>query len=257
MQHERRLMDSENMHFLSDKERFPVNHLPMSAVIMAGGFGARLRPLTDNLPKPLLPIGERPIMELTVEQLRDAGIRRLYVTTHYLPEKIMDHFGDGRSFGIKITYVREDNPLGTAGALGLIEKTDQSLLLINGDIITKLDFRAMWAFHRVNKAALTVAVRQHELQVPYGVMESEGIYLRQVREKPRFSFLVNAGIYLLEPVALGYIPAGERFDMTDLMQSMLHNRQMIANFPIPGYWLDVGRHADYKQAQKDFQDGKF
>jgi NDP-sugar pyrophosphorylase family protein len=232
-------------------------HLPLSAVIMAGGFGSRLRPLTKNLPKPLLPIGERPIMELMIERLRDAGIKRFYVTTHYLPEKIIEHFGDGRSFGIEITYVSEKIPLGTAGALGLIEKPNQPLLVINGDILTTLDFQAMWFFHRTHQAALTVAVRQYEYQVPYGVMESKGPYLYQLSEKPRLNFLVNAGIYLLEPIVRRYIPTEGCFDMTDLMQSLLDNGHSIVNFPIIEYWLDIGQHADYQQAQKDFQDGQF
>ena len=249
--------DGRVVNLLSRDDWLEQDHLPLSAVIMAGGFGTRLRPLTNNLPKPLLPIGGRPIMELIVEQLRDAGIRRFYVTTHYLPEKIMNHFGDGRSFGIDITYVSEETPLGTAGALGLIENPNRPLLVINGDILTKLDFRAMWSFHRANKAALTVAVRQYEYQVPYGVMESEGPYLRQLSEKPRLNFLVNAGIYLLNTVVRSHIPTGQRFDMTDLMQSLLDDGRPVANFPIIEYWLDIGQHADYQQAQKDFQTGKF
>ncbi|HIE02604.1 MAG TPA: CBS domain-containing protein [Thiotrichaceae bacterium] len=253
------LLDGEGrvVNLLSRKNWFEKDHLPLSAVIMAGGFGSRLRPLTKNLPKPLLPIGERPIMELIIERLRDAGIKRFYVTTHYLPKKIMAHFGDGRSFGIEITYISEKIPLGTAGALGLIEKPDLPLLVINGDILTTLDFRSMWSFHRAHQAALTVAVRQYEYQVPYGVIESEGPYLSQLSEKPRLNFLVNAGIYLLEPTVLRYIPTEWCFDMTDLMQSLLNNAHPVANFPIVEYWLDIGQHADYQQAQKDFQDGKF
>ncbi len=241
------------VNLLSRDDWLEEDHLPLSAVIMAGGFGTRLRPLTNNLPKPLLPIGGRPIMELIVEQLRDAGIRQFDVTTHYLPEKIMAHFGDGRSFGIEITYVSEETPLGTAGALGLIENPNRPLLVINGDILTTLDFRAMWSFHRANKAALTVAVRQYEYQVPYGVMESEGAYLHQLSEKPRLNFLVNAGIYLLEPAVRPHIPTGQRFNMTDLMQSLLDDGRPVANFPIIEYWLDIGQHADYQQAQKDFK----
>ena len=245
--------DGRVVNLLSRDDWLEQDHLPLSAVIMAGGFGTRLRPLTNNLPKPLLPIGGRPIMELIVEQLRDAGIRQFIVTTHYLPEKIMKHFGDGRSFGIDITYISEDTPLGTAGALGLIEHPNRPLLVINGDILTKLDFRAMWSFHCAYKAALTVAVRQYEYQVPYGVMESEGPYLRGLSEKPRLNFLVNAGIYLLQPAVLRHIPVGQRFDMTDLIKLLLHSGQPVVNFPIIESWLDIGQHADYRQAQKDFQ----
>jgi NDP-sugar pyrophosphorylase family protein len=129
--------------------------------------------------------------------------------------------------------------------------------VINGDILTKLDFRAMWSFHRAYQAALTVAVRQYEYQVPYGVMESEGPYLRRLSEKPRFNFLVNAGIYLLEPAVLCHVPDGQRFDMTDLMQKLLYNGKSVVNFPMIEYWRDIGQHADYQQAQKDFQNGDF
>lgn len=253
------LVDGEGrlVNLLSHEDWLEEDILPLSAVIMAGGFGTRLRPLTNNLPKPLLPIGGRPIMELIVEQLREAGIRQFYVTTHYLPEKIMNHFGDGRSFGVDMTYIAENTPLGTAGALGLIEEPTRPLLVINGDILTKLDFRAMWSFHRAHQAALTVAVRQYEYQVPYGVMESEGPYLRQLSEKPRLNFLVNAGIYLLEPAVLRHIPVGRRFDMTDLMNSLLDHDRVVVNFPMIEYWLDIGQHADYQKAQQDFQVGNF
>ena len=233
------------------------NNLPLSAVIMAGGFGNRLSPLTDNMPKPLLPVGERPIMELIIGQLRDAGIQNFYVTTHYLSEQIVDHFGDGRTFGVDITYVPEDIPLGTGGALGLLEEQNRPLLVMNGDILTKLDFKAMWSFHRAHQAALTVAVRQYEYQVPYGVMESDGPYLHGLNEKPSYNFLVNAGIYLLEPNILQHIPTGQRFDMTDLMDTLLDHQLSVATFPMIEYWLDIGQRADYEQAQKDMRDGKF
>ena len=231
--------------------------LPLTAVIMAGGFGSRLRPLTDNMPKPLLPLGDRPIMELIIGQLRDAGIQNFYVTTHYLSEQIVDHFGDGRAFGVDITYVPEDTPLGTGGALGLLEEQNRPLLVMNGDILTKLDFKAMWSFHRAHRAALTVAVRQYEYQVPYGVMESDGPYLRGLNEKPSYNFLVNAGIYLLEPSILHHIPTGQRFDMTDLMDTLLDNQLSVATFPMIEYWLDIGQCADYEQAQEDMRAGKF
>lgn len=249
------LVDEEDrvVNLISRDDRISSDELPLSAVIMAGGFGSRLRPLTNDLPKPLLPIGDRPIMELIIEQLRDVGIKQFYVTLHYLPEKIINHFGNGSSFGIDITYVSEDTPLGTAGALGLLENPDWPLLVINGDILTKLDFQGMWFFHRAYKAALTVAVRQYEYQVPYGVMESEGPYLKQLSEKPRLNFLINAGIYMLEPSVLPYIPVGRRFDMTDLIQALLDSSLRVANFPMIEYWLDIGKYDDYKQAQKYFQ----
>ncbi|MCI0730288.1 MAG: nucleotidyltransferase family protein [Chloroflexi bacterium] len=237
-------------------ELIPKQHLPMQAVIMAGGFGTRLHPLTLELPKPLLPVGDRPLMELIVNRLQEAGIHQVNITTHYLGEKIKAHFGNGHSFGVEITYVSEEQPLGTAGALGLMEAPTEPLLVINGDILTRVDFQAMLAFHRRHKADLTVAVRQYELQVPYGVMESDGPYVRRVHEKPHLTFLVNAGIYLLEPAAHHYIPCGQRFDMTDLIERLLEENRPIANFPILEYWLDIGQYADYQQAQEDVKNGR-
>lgn len=227
--------------------------LPVQAVLMAGGKGTRLRPLTENLPKPMLPVGDRPLMELVVEQLRAAGIKQINVTTHYLPEKIEQHFGDGKAFGVDIRYVPEDQPLGTAGGVGLIETPDMPLLVMNGDLLTDVDFRAMLDFHREQEAWLTVAVRQYEFTVPYGVIESEDGFVKGVTEKPALRFFVNAGIYLLEPSAHRLIPTGERMDMPDLIQKLLDSGHPVASFPIREYWLDIGQHADYQRAQEDFQ----
>lgn len=226
--------------------------LGVEAVLMAGGKGTRLRPLTENMPKPMLPVGDRPLMELVVEQLRAAGITNINVTTHYLPEKIESHFGDGSAFGVNIRYVPEDQPLGTAGGVGLIETPETPLLVMNGDLLTDLDFRAMLDFHREQKAWLTVAVRQYALTVPYGVVESEGGFVKGVTEKPSLNFFVNAGIYLLEPAAHRLIPSGERMDMPDLIQKLLGLGHPVASFPIREYWLDIGQHADYQRAQDDF-----
>jgi NDP-sugar pyrophosphorylase family protein len=195
-------------------------------------------------------------MELIINQLHRAGIRRVTVATYYQPEKIKDHFGDGRTFGVEIEYLTEETPLGTAGALGLLDDPQEPLLVINGDLLTQIDFRAMMAFHHEQAAGLTIAVRHYDLQVPYGVLDCEGPSVRRVREKPMLQFVVNAGIYLLEPWALQYIPRGQRFDMTHLIESLLENERPVASFPVLEYWLDIGQHADYEQAQKDMQDGK-
>jgi dTDP-glucose pyrophosphorylase/CBS domain-containing protein len=231
----------------------PDNVLPLQAVIMAGGFGVRLQPLTESMPKPMLPVGDRPLMELTLEQLRQAGIRRVNITTHYMPEKIIDHFGDGSNFGVELNYVNEDRPLGTAGALALLETPQEPLLIINGDILTRVDFRAMLNYHREQKAELTVAVRQYDIQVPYGILECEGFRVCQVREKPLLRFLANAGIYLMEPSVHSYIPNGRRYDMTDLIQRLITESRIVVSFPIIEYWLDIGQHADYSRAQADIK----
>lgn len=235
------------------EELVPKDHLPMQAVIMAGGFGKRLHPLTENLPKPMLPVGGKPLMELIVNQLKDSGIDTVNVTTHFEPEKIKSHFGDGSSFGVQMNYVSEETPLGTAGALSLMDEKGAPLLVINGDILTQVDFRAMRTFHREHHADITVGVRQYDFQVPYGVIESDGAMVTGVQEKPTLNFFVNAGIYLLEPTVHDYIPQGQRFDMTDLIKALIKQGRPVANFPIVEYWLDIGQHEDYVRAQEDIK----
>lgn len=228
-------------------------NLAVSAVIMAGGFGTRLRPLTDDTPKPMLSIGGTPLLERTVGRLRKHGIRNVNLTTHYLPEKIQNHFGDGSGFGVRINYVEEEVPLGTAGALGLLPESDEPLLVMNGDILTGVDFQELVKFHREHEAALTVGVRQYEFKVPYGVVQAEQGVVRSLREKPKYEFLVNAGIYLLEPDVRGYIPADRRFDMTDLISALLKDGRKVVTFPVVEYWLDIGQIEDFQRAQQDVQ----
>jgi NDP-sugar pyrophosphorylase family protein len=225
--------------------------LPINAVVMAGGFGKRLRPLTDSMPKPMLPIGDRPMLEWTIGQLRKTGIQQISLTTHYMPEAISEHFGNGDGFGVKINYVHEETPLGTAGALGLLGKVDGPLLVINGDILTQVDFRVMLNYHQKHKACLTVGVRRYEIQVPYGVVECTGARVDKVSEKPQMPFLVNAGVYLIEPTALQFIPPGRNFDMPDLIQRLITENLIVVSFPILEYWLDIGRPGDYETAQED------
>lgn len=230
--------------------------LPLQAVIMAGGFGSRLRPLTDDLPKPMLPINGRPIMERIIEQLRQAGIRRIHVSTHYKPEKIVEYFGDGKRFGVDLTYINEETPLGTGGALGLMDQPDQPLLVVNGDILTQVNFRILFEYHKDHQSEITIAAQQYEMQVPYGVLECEGSRVTGLKEKPKMEFLVNAGIYILEPGILKLIPKNTFFNMTDLIQSALDHQNKVVTFPIHEYWQDIGRHDDYDQAQDDVVNGK-
>ncbi len=237
-------------------ELVPPSKLPLQAVVMAGGLGSRLRPLTDRVPKPMLTVGGRPIMEIMVEKLRRAGIERVDISTNYLAPNIVEHFGDGKSFGVEVNYIQEDRPLGTAGALGLMETPKDTLLVVNGDIITQADFGSMLAYHQEHQAEITVGVRQYSVQVPYGVLECEGPDVRAIKEKPQMSFLVNAGIYLLEPSVYGFISKGEHLDMTELIQRLLACQRRVVSFPIIEYWLDIGQPADYEQAQNDARDGK-
>lgn len=227
----------------------------LSAVIMAGGYGKRLLPLTAHVPKPMLPVGDRPLLERTIEQLRRSGIREISLITHYLADSIEQHFGDGRSFGVRLSYVQEDNPLGTAGGLRLMKTPVRPFVVINGDILTGLSFETMHDYHRKSGSIITVGVRKYEMKVPYGIVECGEAGVTALKEKPSFRFFVNAGIYLLEPSAREYVPAGQYFNMTDLIQKLVELKMPVASFPIMEYWLDVGQHADYQKAQEDFCKG--
>ena len=188
-----------------------------------------------------------------MEQLRDAGIRRVAITTHHLADQITGHFGDGHAYGVDLEYVSEDQPLGTAGALRLVKESEQPLLVINGDILTGVRYDLMLDYHRRHGADLTVGVRPCELVLPYGVIECRGAQVTSIREKPRSQFLINAGVYLVEPSARDLIPAGRRSDMTDLIGRLLEAGRSVVSFPIIEYWLDIGQPADYEQAHADLQ----
>lgn len=230
------------------RELVPDQSLGLNAVVMAGGFGKRLRPLTEHTPKPMLPVGDRPLLEHIVEQLRDSGIKNISMSLHFEAEQITDHFQDGAAHGVNISYLREDSPLGTAGGLCLLDRPQQPLLVMNGDILTKVDFRALLAYHREHQAAVTVSVRKYDLAVPFGVVESDGKDVIAIREKPTVQLFVNAGIYLLEPYVLDFIPHGLPFDMPDLINKIAEAKQSVCAFPIWEQWLDIGEPKDYFKA---------
>jgi dTDP-glucose pyrophosphorylase/CBS domain-containing protein len=255
--HQIPLVDAANrvVSLVTMDDLLPEPTLPLQAVVMAGGFGSRLAPLTDHTPKPMLEVGGRPLMERIIEQLQQAGICQVSVTTHYRPEVIKQHFGNGAALGVDLTYVEETSPMGTAGALSLIEAAREPLLVINGDILTEVNFRALLAYHQEHQAEMTVGVRRYDIQVPYGVIESDGAHVRGVQEKPQLSFFVNAGIYLLDPGARRFIPPGQFFNMTDLIQALIQAQRPVVSFPIREYWLDIGQHADYSRAQADLKNG--
>jgi dTDP-glucose pyrophosphorylase/CBS domain-containing protein len=228
--------------------------LPVTAVLMAGGLGTRLRPLTDGTPKPLLPVGGKPLIELAVDNLRAAGVRKVIITTHYLGSAIADHLGDGCNHQVAIEYVHEENPLGTAGALSLIERTADPLLVVNGDILTRLDYGALLAFHQEHAADMTVTAREYHLQVPYGVVQTNGVHLRGIVEKPEYKFFVAGGVYLLNPDVLQFLTPGERCDMPTLIERLVDGGRTVVTFPIREYWLDIGHLEAYEQAQADHAD---
>ena len=195
-------------------------------------------------------------MEHTIEQLRKAGIAKVNITTNYKSEMIVDHFGSGEKFGVEINYVKEEQPLGTAGSLSLMDCPEGPILVINGDVLTQLDFRAMFDFHRTYNAMMTVGVRKYDISIPYGVIETKDVMITRLVEKPLEEFIVNAGIYLLEPAVHQYISKGCHCDMTDLVNVLIKANHRVISFPIQEYWLDVGRHNDYQKAKIDAQNGK-
>ena len=229
---------------------------PLQAVVMAGGYGTRLRPLTDELPKSMLPVGGRPLLELIIEQLRQSGISRVNLTTHYRKDVIAQHFGDGHGFGVDIQYVEEDQPLGTAGALSLLETTDSPILVINGDILTRIDFRNMLDFHREHEADMSVAIRPEEFRLPYGVVTTDGVTITGISEKPVVKHLINAGIYLLNPSVCRYIPAGQPYDMPELIENLVKDGRRVVGFPVGEYWIDIGKAEDYQRACDDVAAGE-
>lgn len=230
--------------------------LPLTAVVMAGGFGTRLRPLTDKVPKPMLPVGDRPLLERIIDNLRQSGVSQVMLTTHYKGEVIEDHFGDGSRFGVDINYLSEGSPLGTAGVLFEMRKADKPFVVINGDILTGLDFRAMLQFHDEHKAEMTVAARRYESQVPYGVIEADGVEVKVISEKPIYDHFINAGIYLLNPGVCRYIPQRAPYQMPELISSLLADKKRVVCFPVREYWRDIGQIDDYVQAQNDYQQRK-
>ena len=227
----------------------------MKAVIMAGGLGTRLRPLTNDLPKPMLLVGNKPLLETVLDQLSSQGVNEVFISTFYRSEKIIEYFGDGSDFGIQINYLEEDRLTGTAGALRLLPEIDVPILVINGDIITKMSFKSMLGFHHDNKADLTVGLWQYQVKIEYGVVETKGIAIQGITEKPSVDFLINAGVYLLSPKCLylvpNCIPEGQTFHITDLLKSAINRKYAVIGFPIHESWLDIGQPKDYEQAQTE------
>ena len=226
---------------------------PNAVVLMAGGLGTRLRPLTETTPKPLLRVGGRPLLETIVESFADHGFTRFFLSINYRADQVEAYFGDGSQLGVEVDYLREDEALGTAGALSLLpEAPTEPIVVMNGDILTRLDFGQLIDFHSRTHAELTMCVREYEMQVPYGVVEVEGERVTSLVEKPTARHFVNAGIYVLAPSLIANIRRGERLDMTDLAQRVMAGNGRLSAFPIREYWLDIGHLKDYERAQADF-----
>jgi dTDP-glucose pyrophosphorylase len=223
-----------------------------AVVLMAGGRGQRLRPLTDLCPKPLLRIGDKPILEIILENFVAQGFRTFFISINYMAEKVVEHFGDGSRFGVSITYLREEEPLGTAGALTLLPEMNLPFLVMNGDLLTKVNFARLLDFHAAHDAAATMCVRPYTSQIPYGVVHVEEHQLVRIEEKPTQTVFVNAGIYCLSPSSLARIPRNEPFDMPALFEALMAKQANTLAFPVREYWIDIGRVGDYEQAQTDY-----
>jgi NDP-mannose synthase len=230
----------------------------MRAVLLAGGKGTRLRPYTHVLPKPLMPLGEAdpmPIIEVVLRQLGRFGFEHVTIITGYLTELIEAFCGDGRKFGTQISYRRESNPLGTAGGLTLIERPAEAVLVINGDILTTLDYAEMYAFHRRRRAAATIASYPREVKVDFGVLRfgDDPHILTAYEEKPEYSFEVSMGVYILDPLAWDFLTLGRPLPMPGLLEAMRNRGHDVHCYRQECYWLDIGRHDDYDTANEIFE----
>ncbi|WP_179233024.1 nucleotidyltransferase family protein [Paenibacillus rigui] len=223
-------------------------------LIMAGGLGTRLRPLTAQTPKPMMSIGGKPIMEILIEHLKQEGFRDIYVAVNYRKETIKTFFEHGEAYGVNLHYIEEPERLGTAGAIRLaIEQLTKPFLVINGDILTKANFSQFLKFHRKVQAALTIASVPYDISIPYGVIEVNQHRVTGLTEKPRIQTLINAGIYCVEPQLISFIPENQYFDMTHLIGRLLEQKVPVSSYPLHEYWLDIGKHLDYKKANNDYK----
>ena len=221
-------------------------------VLMAGGAGRRLRPLTEETPKPMLPVGGRPLLETIIESFVNQDFHRFYLAVNYRAEQIKEHFGDGAEWGAEIRYLHEQTALGTAGALAMIEETpSEPFLVMNADLLTSVNFKALMGFHHEQRSQATMCVREFDMQVPYGVVNIDGQQIISIDEKPVHRFLVNAGIYVFEPEMLSLVPRGAPLDIPEMFEKIVAEGHTTAVFPIREYWLDVGRPDEYHLANGD------
>jgi NDP-sugar pyrophosphorylase family protein len=226
----------------------------MKAVVLAGGKGTRLAPYTQILPKPLMPIGDMPILEVLVHQMQRAGITDVTLTVGHLAGLLQAYFQDGGQFGVNISYSLEEFPLGTAGPLALLDGLDESFLVTNGDVLTTLSLSDLIAFHRKSGAAATIAMHHREVRIDFGVIQCNGgSEIVGYIEKPSYEYSVSMGIYVFEPRVLTYIPQGEYLDFPDLVLKLIAAGEKVVGYSFAGYWQDLGRRDDYEQANREFE----
>jgi len=235
---------------------FPLESIKENQVIiMAGGLGSRLHPLTLNNPKPLLEIGNRPILETIIKNFTEQGFYKFSLSINYQGQKIKDFLEDGEKFHAQIDYLQEKKRLGTAGALSLLkEKPERPMIVMNGDILTKVDFNRLLEFHQQQNNLLTMCIREYSYQIPYGVVEQNNHIISGIKEKPRNYYQINAGIYILNPEVLNMIEKNNYIDMTQLIEILLKKKHRVGSFPLTDYWLDIGRMEDFERAHEEFFD---
>lgn len=234
------------------------SYLPIDAIIMAGGKGTRLRPLTENTPKPLLKVGDKPIMEHNLDRLALYGIDDFWISIKYLGEQIEAYFGDGTHKSVVIEYISEHKPLGTIGAVSKINSfKHETILVTNSDILTNLDYEHFYLDFIKSEADMSIATIPYSVNVPYAVLETDNGHVLNLKEKPTYTYYSNGGIYLIKKKALSFIPKGEHYNATDLVEKLIQQGKKVISYPLLGYWLDIGKHEDFIKAQKDIYQIKF
>jgi len=232
----------------------PVEHTN-KVILMVGGMGTRLRPLTNDRPKPLLEVGNKPILETIIASFSKYGFKNIILSVNYKSQMIEDYFGDGSKFGVSIDYVHEDKRMGTAGALSLMrEQLTEPFFVMNGDLLTNVNFEHMLEYHLSNQATATMGVREYDFQVPYGVVNIEGHQITSIDEKPVHKFFVSGGMYVLDTYVLSIIPDDAFYDMPTLFEKLIVNKKKATSFPIREYWLDIGRMSDFEQANDEYHE---
>jgi NDP-sugar pyrophosphorylase family protein len=224
------------------------------AIVLAGGKGTRLAPYTTVLPKPLMPIGDMPILEVLIRQLGKAGVCNITLAVGHLSSIMMAYFGDGAALGVDIVYSHEDQPLGTAGPLALVARPEETFMVMNGDLLTDLDFVAMAEAHERSGSAATIGLYRRDVKIDLGVIVTDAAgAVTEYIEKPVYSYLVSMGMYFFEPRVLDFIPAGSHFDLPDLIRALVTSGERVSSYLHEGFWLDIGRPDDYQRAQIEFE----
>jgi NDP-sugar pyrophosphorylase family protein len=226
----------------------------VKAVVLAGGKGRRLMPYTTIIPKPLMPIGDVPILEILLRQMKSSGIEEVVLTVGYLADLLQAYFQDGSRLGLRISYSHEENPLGTAGPLALVKGLDETFLVTNGDVLTTLPLRDLIVFHKQERAIATIAVHQRNASIDLGIVQCDGDNrITGYIEKPTYNYLVSMGLYVFDPRVISYISPKEYLDFPDLVHRLLEAGEKVVGFPFGGYWQDLGRSDDYERATEDFE----